>query len=860
MNKQQLANRIWASANKMRSKIEASEYKDYILGLIFYKFLSDNEVSYLKKYAGWEDEDLPALREDYNNEEDKYIINFCQENIGYFIEYKNLFSTWLLPDADFSASVLNVALGRFDRLINPAFEHVYKGIFDTLQAGMQKLGDSPAVQTRALNDLIRLIKDIPTDGKQDYDVLGYVYEYLIANFAANAGKKAGEFYTPQEVAKLMSEIVAWHLRDRKELSIYDPTSGSGSLEITIGKAVGKHLEDTDKVVYYAQELKENTYNLTRMNLVMRGIKPANIITRCADSLAEDWPMKESESGASKPLCVDAVVSNPPYSQHWNPTDADMDPRFKDYGVAPKSKADYAFLLHELHHLDARGIMTIVLPHGVLFRGTPDDGAEGQIRQKLIERNNIDAIIGLPANIFYGTGIPTLIMVLKQQRGKDDDDVLFIDASKGFIKDGTRNKLRECDIKKIADTVRDRKEIPGFSRRVSRQTIRENNYNLNIPRYVDSSEQAESYDIYATMFGGIPMKEIDTLDKYWKVFPSLRNELFEQEGSEPYAKMKTDDVTTTIRQNKDVQEHKLAFNKAFNGFSDFLHQKLITHVETVKELTAEDEIADEIFDRISPLPLEGDGDGRYEAYQALADEWQTIANDIEIIQQDGKDACREIEEATKLVGDEEAFDGYRGRIFPFELIQHEMFQDELDKIASLEEELDGLGEELTEIQDSFTDDEQSTYLDEQDNTKLNKKAIKADAKMKDGSVEPDTLKKLKRIVEIWEKQPKVRKAIREAKDELQNKTMEAIRNLSDEQIDRLLHKKWIDPICKGINHTLVKTLSVLESSVDVLAKKYAISFQSLNEEEAVTETELAKLSNELTGDDYAVEGLKELFKD
>ena len=268
MNKQQLANRIWASANKMRSKIEASEYKDYILGLIFYKFLSDNEVNYLKKNAGWTDEDLPALRENYENEEDKYVINFCQENIGYFIEYKHLFSTWLLPDSDFSASELNVALGSFDRLINPAFEHVYKGIFDTLQAGMQKLGESPAVQTRALNDLIRLIKDIPTDGKQDYDVLGYVYEYLIANFAANAGKKAGEFYTPQEVAKLMSEIVAWHLRDRKELSIYDPTSGSGSLEITIGKAVGKHLEDTDKVVYYAQELKENTYNLTRMNLVM----------------------------------------------------------------------------------------------------------------------------------------------------------------------------------------------------------------------------------------------------------------------------------------------------------------------------------------------------------------------------------------------------------------------------------------------------------------------------------------------------------------------------------------------------------------------------------------------------------------
>lgn len=342
MNKQQLANKIWASANKMRSKIEANEYKDYILGLIFYKFLSDNEVAYLKK-NGVTDDYLPKLEESHTEGEAKMMMEFCQNNIGYFIEYKNLFPTWLKPDFDFTVAILSDALGAFDRLVSTNHKPVYDKIFNTLKAGLGKLGENTASQTRALKDLIKLIRDIPTDGQQDYDVLGYVYEYLISNFAANAGKKAGEFYTPHEVAMLMSDIVAEHLKNKTQIDIYDPTSGSGSLLITIGKSVGRHITDKNHVKYYAQELKENTFNLTRMNLVMRGIIPDNIETRNADSLDEDWPM--DRANANKPLYVDAVVSNPPYSQHWDPSDRELDPRFKDYGVAPKSKADYAFLLH-----------------------------------------------------------------------------------------------------------------------------------------------------------------------------------------------------------------------------------------------------------------------------------------------------------------------------------------------------------------------------------------------------------------------------------------------------------------------------------------------------------------------------------
>ncbi len=423
MNKQQLAAKIWQSANQMRSKIEANEYKDYILGFIFYKYLSDQLVQFAKDQGMSEDE-IPLL-----NEDDEDTVEYIKKDLGYFIAYDNLFSTWLEQGSDFDVSNVRDALSAFDRLIHPNHKKLFDGIFNTLQTGLSKLGTTAAKQTKAISDLLQLIKAIPMNGKQDYDVLGYIYEYLIEKFAANAGKKAGEFYTPHEVSLLMSEIIAHHLKDKTTIEIYDPTSGSGSLLINIGNSVAKHVDSQNNIKYYAQELKANTYNLTRMNLVMRGIKPDNIVTRNGDTLEDDWPYfdENDPSGSYEPLYVDAVVSNPPYSQQWNPDHKENDPRYARFGLAPKTKADYAFLLHDLYHLKPNGIMTIVLPHGVLFRG----GQEGIIRKQLIEHNHIEAIIGLPANIFFGTGIPTVILVLRQKR--ENTDVLIVDASKHFIK-------------------------------------------------------------------------------------------------------------------------------------------------------------------------------------------------------------------------------------------------------------------------------------------------------------------------------------------------------------------------------------------------------------------------------------------
>lgn len=852
MNKQQLANKIWASANAMRAKIDANEYKDYILGLVFYKFLSDKEVNHLKS-IDWTDEDLSDLKENFSDPDMRATIENCKTNIGYFISYDNLFSTWLKPESEFSVAILSGALSSFENMIAEEYRSVYGGIFKTLRSGLDKLGTSVSEQTKALKKLISLIRDVPTDNSQNYDVLGYIYEYLISKFAASAGKKAGEFYTPSEVAQLMSDIVAEHHRFKKQIEIYDPTSGSGSLLITIGKSIARHISDPNSIKYYAQELKAATYNLTRMNLVMRGISPSNIETRCADSLAEDWPIILHGPDSGKALRVDAVVSNPPYSQHWSNGDAEYDSRFKDFGVAPKSKADYAFLLHELHHLQSDGIMTIVLPHGVLFRGDPEDNAEGQIRARLIEKNHIDAIIGLPPNIFFGTGIPTLIMVLKQHR--DNDDVLIIDASKCYLK-GKQNVLRACDIKRISDAYRERKNISGFCRAVSRQEIKDNGYNLNIPRYVDSSEQPEQFDIYATVYGRIPNGEINGLNEYWTAFPSLRTELFRPELNKPYSTVVAKDVAAAIDSNKDVAALYRRYDDAFTGFSDWLHGMLIDNYAAVNSQKALGDISDEIFSRLHGLPLVDP----YDAYQVLHEHWAAISGDLEMLQTEGLDAARVVEQTYKIVktddGEEEIPAGLEGRVIPFELIQREMFKDKLSAIKDLEIQRSETDSIIDELKESFDEDEAKIYIIE-DTDKLNKALIKKDSKDKIGNVEPATLRKLKGLVNQWALQTKLNKELKEARRELEDATIEAITSLADELIVHFLHIKWIEPICSGIQALLPDRLSAMEKNIMALEAKYSMPYSRLISDLAGAQNEFADLVSDLTGDSYTLEGLRGL---
>lgn len=850
MNKQQLAQKIWASANQMRSKIEANEYKDYILGFIFYKYLSDKEVKFLKENE-YDDELLKTVTED-----DEETVKWVQENIGYFISYDNLFSTWLSMGRDFDVSNVRDALSAFSRLISNTHKNVFEKIFDTLQTGLSKLGDSSGSQTKAISGLLQLIRDIPMDGKQGYDVLGFIYEYLISMFAANAGKKAGEFYTPHEVSLLMSEIVASHLKGKSEIKIYDPTSGSGSLLINIGQSVAKYMSDSNNIKYYAQELKENTYNLTRMNLVMRGIKPDNIVTRNGDTLEDDWPFFDDNDPINTydPLYVDAVVSNPPYSQPWDPSDKDGDPRYDRYGYAPKSKADYAFLLHDLYHLKADGIMTIVLPHGVLFRG----GEEGEIRRNLIENNNIDAIIGLPANIFFGTGIPTIVMVLKKKR--ENTDVLIVDASKGFIKEGKNNKLRASDIKRIADTFTKRECIHKFSRVVSREEIRSNDYNLNIPRYVDSSESAEHWDIYASMFGGIPKSELDELSEFWTAFPNLRKALF-TESNIPYVTIAVDDIKTAIKGNSDIVAFEDAFRNEFASFPAYLKESLVDQMDTVEISKEESILSNDVFSRLANIPLVD----KYAAFQLLDDAWTGISSDLEVIQTEGRAAITKVDPnlvSKKKDGkDQEVQEGWAGHIIPFDLVQATLLKAESDEVKKLENELAETPSEYESLLEALTEDQKESckeVLTEEGDAFVTKEVAKKIKELKkDRSEESIQIRKILEAVEnLTKKEKELKNQIKSKSAALQDKTKTTIETLSDEEAVYLLGEKWITPLVSSL-HKLPDTLvDGLVSKLVALQGKYASTFLEIEKEISETEKQLAQMMDDLEGSEFDMKGIGE----
>ena len=862
MNKQQLAAKIWQSANKMRSKIEANEYKDYILGFIFYKFLSDK----LEKFAleqGLEKSNFA----DELTESNVDLVNHIKRNLGYFISYEHLFSTWLAQGSDFNIANVRTAMSAFSRNIAENYISVFDGIFKTLESGLSKLGDTAASQTNAVKDLFVLIADIPMDGKQGYDVLGFIYEYLISMFAANAGKKAGEFYTPHEVSLLMSEIIADHLKDREEISIYDPTSGSGSLLINIGHSVAKHLKSADSIKYYAQELKENTYNLTRMNLVMRGILPSNIFTRNADTLEDDWPLE------GDPLYLDAVVSNPPYSQPWNPKDKEGDIRYKRFGVAPQAKADFAFLLHDLFHLKPDGIMTIVLPHGVLFRG----GEEEKIRKNLIEYNHIDAIIGLPANIFFGTGIPTIIIVLRQERERND--VLMIDASKHFIKVGKNNHLQASDIKRIVDCVTHRRELPKFSRIVPKAEIVANGYNLNIPRYVDSAEPTEQWDIFATIHGGIPKAELAQFADYWAAFDGLQTALFTDNGT-PYVQPKTNNLKAAMQSHTSVLNYQAQFTQNFADFTDCLETLLIEPMETLNISQTQQQLAELIRQKVQAMPLLD----FYTAYQKLDDLWRAdvagIAADLEMIQTEGKQAIKQVDpfmvlkKDSKTKKEAEVQDGWVGHILPFELVQAVKLPQELANLKAKESRLAEIAAEMQSILENLSEEEKACpavndegdgFINaeipkalqqelEADGVAIAKKADLAKAIDKHIFAEESLGAKLQTAYKLIIEEKTLKAELKTQSAELHSKTKAAIEALDDTEALDLLRQKWFVPLNAAMCRLPENMLAQFSQKLTALCDKYADTYQHISERKQESAAELAQMMDELTGSEFDLQGI------
>ena len=481
--------KLWTIANDLRGNMDASEFKNYILGLIFYRYLSEKvekRVAELLK----DDPDMTFLLAWKNEEYRDVLKDTLQKQIGYFIEPQYLFNNLLasIETNDFEIELLQKAINQItNSTMGTASQDDFENLFDDMDLSSTKLGKDYKSRGKLIAKVMATISDIQFSHEDtEIDILGDAYEYLIGQFAANAGKKAGEYYTPQQVSKILAKIVT--NGKNKIKNVYDPTCGSGSLLLRVAKecSVSK---------FYGQESISTTYNLARMNMLLHDVPYQNFDIKNDDTLENPQHLN---------LRFEAVVANPPYSAKWS---ADpkflLDERFSAYGkLAPSSKADYAFIQHMIYQLDDKGTMAVVLPHGVLFRGA----AEGTIREYLIkEKNYLDAIIGLPANIFFGTSIPTVILVFKKCR-ENNDNILFIDASKSYEKGKNQNILRDEDVDKIITAYQDRKEIEKFSHVAKLTEIQENEYNLNIPRYVDTFEEEEPIDLHEVQ------KQIDDIDK------------------------------------------------------------------------------------------------------------------------------------------------------------------------------------------------------------------------------------------------------------------------------------------------------------------------------------------------------------
>ncbi|MCE5276518.1 MAG: type I restriction-modification system subunit M [Planctomycetaceae bacterium] len=500
-DQRQLGQTLWSIADQLRGAMNADDFRDYMLAFLFLRYLSDNYDAAARRELG---SDYPKVADDQrcvslavwyaNNPDD--VVEFekqMRRKVHYVIKPDHLWASIANMARTQSTDLLNTLQAGFKYIENESFESTFQGLFSEINLGSDKLGKTYSDRNAKLCTIIQKIAEGLAEFSTNIDALGDAYEYLIGQFAAGSGKKAGEFYTPQQISSILSAIVtldsqepATGKKPRLE-RVLDFACGSGSLLLNVRNMMPSH--GIGKI--FGQEKNITTYNLARMNMLLHGVKDSEFEIYHGDTLTNDWDMLRESNPAKMPK-FDAVVANPPFSYRWDPSEAmGQDVRFKNHGLAPKSAADFAFLLHGFHYLKDEGVMAIILPHGVLFRG----GAEERIRTKLLDDGHIDTVIGLPANLFYSTGIPVCILVLK--KCKKPDDVLFINASEHFQKGKRQNQLTEEDINKIIETYQFRKKEKRYSRRVGMKEIVANDYNLNISRYVSTAQQEQEIDLAAT---------------------------------------------------------------------------------------------------------------------------------------------------------------------------------------------------------------------------------------------------------------------------------------------------------------------------------------------------------------------------
>ncbi|HCD1117977.1 TPA: type I restriction-modification system subunit M [Proteus mirabilis] len=773
IKKNELYSSLWASCDELRGGMDASQYKDYVLTMLFMKYVSDkykgDPYGMIVIPQGASFDDMVALKGDkeIGDKINKIISALAEEN-----DLKSVIDVADFNDED--------KLGKGKEMIDRLSKLI--GIFEGL--------------------------DLSSNRADGDDLLGDAYEYLMRHFATESGKSKGQFYTPSEVSRILSKVIGINKNTPQDATVYDPTCGSGSLLLKASDEAPRGLS------IFGQEMDNATSALARMNMILHNNATAKI---WKGNTISDPQWKEA-NGQLKTF--DFAVANPPFSnKNWtngiNPKEDEFD-RFS-WGIPPEKNGDYTFLLHIIKSLKSTGKGAVILPHGVLFRGN----AEARIRENLIKQGYIKGIIGLPANLFYGTGIPACIIVIDKEHAQARESIFMVDASKGFIKDGNKNRLRSQDIYKIVEVFTKQLEQPRFSRMVPLSEIVANDYNLNIPRYIDSSEPEDLHDLSAHLQGGIPNRDIDALERYWQIFPSIRAALFKP-AREGYSEalVKASEVKNTILNHDEFKQFATNSLQHYHVWARASNLAEISVGDQPKALIAE--ISESLLQSYSQTPLLS----KYDIYQILMDYWSdTMQDDVYVLVQDdwstGK-VLRELEvkKGEKLRETPDLVIGktkYKAELIPPALIVARYFADEQTKIDTLQSKLDSASQELeTYLEENSGDD---GLLNEalNDKDKVTKATVTARLKI---ATDPDEKSALKQAQKLFDNEANAKKALKKAQDALDLAVFKQYPKLSIDEIKNLIvDDKWLATLQSNIEAEIERVTQQLANRVKELEERY-----------------------------------------
>jgi type I restriction enzyme M protein len=793
MKKSQLYSSIWQGCDEMRGGMDASQYKDYVLVLLFVRYVSD-------KYAD-------------------------QQNAIVVIPKGGSFADLVkLKGKPNIGEGINTVLSKL------AEANGLKGVIDTVDFNDEdKLGKGKEMQDR-LSNLVAIFEnpdlDFSKNRAEGDDLLGDAYEYLMKHFAVESGKSKGQFYTPAEVSRIMAKVIGADKATGRTQTVCDPTCGSGSLLLKVAAETPKG------IAIYGQELDNATAALAAMNMWLHG-EPTAEIKRGQSTLSN--PLFFNKDGSLKTF--DYAVANPPFStKAWrNGFDPEHDhyDRFTGYGIPPAKNGDYAFLLHILRSLKSKGKGAVILPHGVLFRG----GAEGEIRSNIVKRGYIKGIIGLPANLFYGTGIPACIVVVDKEDAASRQGIFMIDASKGFVKDGNKNRLREQDIKKIIDVFQGQTELSTYSHFVTNEEMHKHDYNLNIPRYIDTGAPEDAQDIEAHLKGGIPNADVEALGYFWQVCPTLKDAIFTPSTRRGYSELRipANEVKGTVLSHKEFEAFRTHVLGAFTAWRN-------TTTKRLKDISTKDHpkaiiqgIADDLLAACTDLHLID----KYDIYQDLMTYWaETMQDDSYIMTVDGWGAGNQVmrlQKETKGKNKEikkkdiAGLAGLEGRLIPMSLLINTYFAVEQKKLGDLNTSLEQIGAQMEELRDEHGGDE-GLLAEVIESDKISKGSVHRRIKeIKDDSEFADELGVLKQCAALFDEEIETKTLIKDAETVLEKRVLGKYPALSADEIKTLVvERNWMEALAAAITGEVDQLSQKLTGRVRELVERYAVPMPEIRD--------------------------------